>query len=127
MAKTGISIEGLDRVNMKLAFIKNPEMMVGAVKAAATEVKGLAAQYPPKPAHSTYERTGNLGKRWRVNPTKWGASVTNNTYYGPYVQGEKQTWFHAAAGWKTTEQIAELSRERVIEIIHEQIRKVLEK
>ena len=125
MAK--VDIRGLDRLRIKLAFMTDPDGVKGGIAEAAAHLKKEAAVYPPKPSHSTYQRTGNLGKRWAVNLKNFGATVENNTYYGPFVQGDDQTWFHAATGWKTTETIADEEREVVLQLIKKSVDKVLNK
>jgi hypothetical protein len=70
--------------------------------------------YPPVPAGSTYARTGDLRRGWRLINTSRGDAVSfsltnrvTSRYDGrPYawwVQGTRQTSFHAAHGWVTVD------------------------
>lgn len=122
-----VNIQGLDRLKIKLAFMTDPDGVSAGVKAAAVHLKDKAAIYPPKPAESTYDRTGKLGERWAVNLKRLGATVSNNTSYGPLVQGDDQVWYHEATGWKTTETIAEEETEEVLNLIKKAIDRVLNK
>lgn len=70
------------------------------------------ASYPPKPAGSTYRRTGTLGRLWtsarpEFAPVASGfeASVGNATPYGDFVQGEHQTGFHKEHGWSNVDDV----------------------
>jgi len=125
MADSRIDIKGLDKLRLKLAFMKDPKGVTHGIKDAALHLQKEAKVYPPKPAHSTYRRTLNLGKRWAVNVRRLGATVSNNTSYGPFVQGDEQTWFHAETGWKTTGEIAEDETEEVVKIIKRAVDRVL--
>jgi len=122
-----ISLEGLDKIQLKLAFMQDPDTVINATREGAVHLKSVIAVYPRKPAHSAYIRTGNLGKRWAINKLKLGASLTNNTSYGPFVQGESQTDFHAATGWKTTKQVSESESGVILELLRQAIRKALRK
>jgi hypothetical protein len=87
------------------------------MKRATLHVLGKAHKYPPKPPHSTYVRTGNLGGAWGSNISNQGRTgLVENTLgrYERYVQGDRQRGFHAATGWKTDKQIAESERDAVI-------------
>lgn len=122
-----VVIEGLNTLQMKLAFFQDPQGVAAGIKEAAQHVQGVAALYPPPKADSTYRRTDNLGDGWTVNPFKLGASVENNVDYGPYVQGEQQVGFHAVTGWKTTDQIAEKEKKVVLALIQDAVERVLNK
>lgn len=94
------------------------------------------ADYPPKPAGSTYRRSGTLGRLWtsarpEFAPLSSGfeARIGNRTPYGVFVQGEWQTKSHREAGWKTDEDIVtkhqaelesyfEQALERVVEAVN---------
>ena len=52
--------------------------------------------------------------------------IGNNTSYGRLVQGPgSQTGYHAATGWKTTEQVADEERETVVEFLRQYIERLL--
>lgn len=73
------------------------------------------AQYPPRPSHSSYVRTGALGRGWRVNVVRGITAVNGYIYnvasdrksgrrYMTYVQGPWQTADHMQTGWRTVQQ-----------------------
>jgi len=122
-----INITGAKAIKAKLAFMTDPQGVTAGFKNAADHVIKVAEKYPPKPPQSKYKRTGHLGRLWRKNFTSLVAHITNDTKYGPYVQGEKQTIGHAITGWKTTEEIAASEAEAVTEIVMKAVEKVLNK
>ncbi len=68
------------------------------------------AKYPPKPAHSVYNRTGRYGQGWHtvveVTSTTFRGETGNNVKYGPYVgSAKRQVSFHKKAGWRTDEDV----------------------
>lgn len=73
-------------------------------------MQGDLQAYPAAPPHSTYRRTGTLGRRWLVQPDRphlrfW---LGNNTQYAPYVQDqERQAKVHRRTGWPTAQGVAE--------------------
>ena len=88
------------------------------------------ADYPPKPSHSTYRRTGTLGRRWTTAIQKLGSGIRgrlgNNTAYAPWVQSAtQQVSFHKRTGWKTDEQVTDNNRDRIERIFQRAINRVL--
>lgn len=77
----------------------------------------------------TRKSSETLGRKWTIETRDRGmtAVVGNNVSYGPFVQGDEQTWFHKAHGWKTTEQIADQEREAVVRTINEAVARVINK
>ncbi len=65
--------------------------------------------YPPPPAGSTYQRTGQLGSwSWRVEKPGGGQyAFTNATPYAGYVVGEDQAFMHRNRWWIASERIDE--------------------
>ena len=62
-----------------------------ALEDAGRYVQAKAAIYPPKPAGSTYDRTGTLGRSITVGEvhddgTTGYVEVGTNLHYGPYVE-----------------------------------------
>jgi hypothetical protein len=127
MANSKINIQGLDKLRLKLAFMKDPRGVKAGVAEAANHLKAKASIYPPPPAGSSYVRTGTLGRKWIVNLKNLGATVSNNTTYGPFVQGGdgEQTMQHAMTGWQDTDEIAEEQSEKVVSLIQEKVDKIL--
>lgn len=67
---------------------------------------------PPKSGlRAGGKRTGNLGREWDSYTLKSGDSIamTNQTTYGPYVQGtkEEQAKALAARGWPRIDEVGE--------------------
>lgn len=64
-------------------------------------------------------QTGSKGLAWVVG---------NNVSYSKWVQGDEQTWFHKAHGWKSTETLKREEedevRKRVNEIIEKKIAEI---
>lgn len=64
------------------------EMGAWAIETLDGDLYG-EGNYAPKPAGSTYVRTGNLGANWGVRRQgKTGVIFENNTDYGGYVVGD---------------------------------------
>lgn len=72
-----------------------------ALNEGAAAFKTLMQEYPPPRPGSTYERTGNLGRGWRVVADATRFRVRNDVAYAVYVQGSYRRWFHKETGWKT--------------------------
>lgn len=69
------------------------------------DIAGVMAVYPPERPNSTYVRTGDLGRGWRVEDGVYlegGYVVTasNAVEYAPWVQGDDQAWMHKGR-WDT--------------------------
>jgi len=122
---SSIEVEGIERTQVKIAFMKSPRVVVGSVKAAAIHIRHKIAPYPPKPPNSTYRRTNALLNNWYVQQLPLGAMVWNNRTYGTYVQGDYQTDMHAATRWKTTDEVSEEESEAVVKIIMDAINRVI--
>lgn len=79
----------------------------------AYEIVEQLQEYPPIPPGSTYNRTGDLGRSWRVRRGREGQNtvyfITNDVSdyrgrnYATFVQGQYQTSQHATTGWKNIE------------------------
>ena len=103
-----IDVSGLDVVQEAMRKLSGGEfrrrVRIGA-QMVGKEVENVMKQYPAKPAHSTYSRTGNLGRAWNTQRTNNGAVVANSQTYARWVQSAKdQVWFHKATGWLTDAQ-----------------------
>lgn len=73
--------------------------------------------YPPPPLHSTYRRTGTLGRRWTMRQSGLQVLIGNNTPYAPEVQGNKQRPFHRQTGWQTPEDVVKRSGGEIEQMI----------
>lgn len=70
--------------------------------------------YPPPPANSTYNRTGDLGNSWEVDLA--GSRVHSDIYYGPFVQDyEEQASIHRGR-WQTTQSVAAEEEDNIVGI-----------
>jgi len=108
-------IEGLDKVLKKLDKVAGVNYNV-PMNQALQHLQRRIAKYPPKPSHSTYRRTGTLGRKWTIKVENNGrqGEIGNNTPYAIYVQGPRRREFHKAAGWKSIDEIADSEAGAVI-------------
>lgn len=53
--------------------------------------------------------------------------ITNAASYGKFVQGIRQARFHAATGWKTTEQIQKANEKRILGIFEKALKAMIAK
>ena len=69
----------------------------------------------------------DLGLSWTIKARKGGLQqvVGNNVSYGPLVQGDEQSGYMKAIGWKNTDQIAKAESAAVNKILSETINKAL--
>ena len=149
-----IRLEGYDALLRKITTLEQMRQLAAAVKSAALHVKGKIAQYPaeshrPQPFVSDKQRRGffaklrkgkidvpyrrgaspgsqSLGRKWTIASSNGGLTVTvgNNVSYGPLVQGEKQTGYHATTGWRTVEQVMDAERETVVEYVSQELQRI---
>lgn len=154
---TEIKIDGLDSVIKMFNRIGKLDGLKAAIQAAGVHIKGKIAKYPHASSanapssvpggrwyerglgghynrirdggHSIYRTSETLGRRWATRQEDGGMTVVvgNNASYAPYVQGEKQTWYHAAREWTTTEQVAQEETAKVVKMIRESIKKEIDK
>ena len=94
-----------------------PKIMQKATYVATVQSLALAEKhlkiYPPKMLHSTYRRTGTLGRRWTFNlheikqsPSKVRGSLWNTTPYAQWVQDEtRQAKVHRGR-WTSAQQVS---------------------
>ena len=69
----------------------------------------------------------DLGQSWTIKARKGGLQwvVGNNVSYGPLVQGDEQTGYMKAVGWKNTDQVAKAESAAVNKILAAAIEKAL--
>lgn len=89
-----------------------------AVYMACKEGHGYIAVYPPEPWWSGYKRTHTLGKSWSMGVSASSrriegavGSSSGMAPYNLYVQGDLQTGFHHATGWRTVSLLADVMAE----------------
>lgn len=105
-----IDIKGLDRLYRKLGKAAAMQTLEKPMQRSVLRLQRRMQDYPPAPAHSSYIRTGTLGRRWTTRIERSGnglvGKVGNNTEYGPLVQSSRfQTRFHKRTGWTTDDQV----------------------
>jgi hypothetical protein len=108
MLTVSYKVTGVDGVIRDLQKL-NVQALEPTVGDILEEIGQDAADYPPPPAGSTYERTEALKRGWLDSEptfTETGQTLigilTNSTPYGPFVQGiEDQAAIHADR-WRTT-------------------------
>lgn len=149
-----ITIDGASELIAKFTRLAQFREASKALQAAALHVKGKIAQYPaerhgPQPFKSDKSRrfffwalregkidvpyrrgaspgSQSLGRKWTIASSNGGLMVTigNNVSYGPLVQGEKQTGYHATTGWRTVEQVMDAERETVVEYVSTELQRI---
>ena len=103
-----VTIQGFDELRRRLSDPQIRGFAEDAMEQACALVVYGVKKYPPRPPWSTYQRTGHLLDSWD-HQVKWNGRELIGTVlseaakapYGPYVQGEQQTWFHKRTGWRT--------------------------
>lgn len=99
-------VEVMARVEQAKADIK--AAMLKTRTDAASDMVRTMQTYPPVPPGSRYQRTLRIKGGWRVGI--YGDRVQVE-YTGPdyeeYVEGAKQTWFHARNGWPVFDKVAQ--------------------
>jgi hypothetical protein len=123
-----IEVRGANRVANKFRtaaaqFPARTDAAVGSwARKTAKRLKGTP--YPPKPAGSTYRRTGRLANKWRAEKQKDGvwdiindAKSPRGVFYADYVVGEEQAWMHEGRWWQAHTEIRKYLPELREEII----------
>lgn len=151
-----IEIDGLERLQGKLKTVESGQYLRAVLQAAALDIKGYMAWYPPSssandPAQRRWYERG-YGPRWRrqdgtikgyhtseMLDRKWAtarpridtrgltARVGVKVSYAPYVQSAKeQAWFHRARGWRTDEDAVRERGPHIIRQVQAAVRQILE-
>lgn len=120
-----ITVKGAEKVIKKLNSFNDPAAMRRAMDKSLQHIQRRIAKYPPKPGHSTYRRTGTLGRLWTTKIENQGKRgiVGNMTPYATYVQGPRRRYFHKAAGWKSIQEVGTEEANAVIGYFEDEIRK----
>jgi hypothetical protein len=102
-----------------------------ATSASVKVLRARLAKYPSTPSgtKTDYHRTGTLGRKWHSKSTFTDDDVLgfvgNNAPYAPYVQGfDKQARIHTG-NWQTDQQVADESRDDVLDIFASQISRAM--
>lgn len=85
----------------------SPAFSAWTIDTTSRRLAGMG-NYPPPPAGSTYERTGEFGTSWSTDemaPSQ--VEFLNTTDYGALVAGEEQAWFHRGRWWVAIKRIEE--------------------
>lgn len=115
-----IRIDGIDDLVKRLDAAGSTKPLKDGMKAIGTSISTRMKVYPPAPVSSSYQRTGNLMKRWTSKVEGDGSAVTvgNNAPYARLVQSmDEQTWFHTRTGWSTLEGVVNDRRDQIVEIL----------
>ena len=146
-----LRIEGADALIRKLGKLEAGKVLKPVIKAAAQDLAGRVAQYPPateanqpKPYPGRWYERGygtrwarksggiggrqtsqTLGRRWTTRVGDTWAKVGNNASYGPFVQDkDQQASFHAQRGWATIQGEGEKAMEKALQKIGAEVERV---
>ena len=123
---TTITIAGLKPLLEKLEELGKGKYIDPVLPQVGQAVRNALAPYPPKPAGSTYRRTGRLGQSWFVTPTaQMSVEVKDTAPYAMYVQGDWQTAKHASTGWKVLSRTVESMRAEIVEKVARAVHRIL--
>jgi len=131
MAKSvSIRIEGVDKLVKKLGVAGSKKVLKKPMQQSLRILESDIADYPDKPAGSTYDRTGILGKKWTVKTTNVANGIRgvvgNRTDYAPWVQSHLfQTRAHRRTGWPTDKKVIDQNRKRIVELFNKAIKEAI--
>jgi hypothetical protein len=100
--------------------------LVPTLDSIARDIARVMAVYPPERPGSSYVRTGDLGRGWRVEDGRYlegGYVVTasNAVEYAPWVQGDDQAWMHVGR-WDTIgdaeKELTDPAAEQIADAVH---------
>lgn len=123
-----VRIEGIDDLVKRLDAAGDTKVLKDGMKSIGLSISTHMKIYPPAPASSSYQRTGNLMKRWTSKVEGDGSAVTigNNAPYAKLVQSaEQQTWFHARTGWSTLERTVDDRKDYIVGVLRAFIQNAL--
>ena len=150
-----INVEGAEQLVAKLTTVQQFNRVKAAISQEGVMLAGKLKHYPrktytPNPLIKSnpkvrraffakmkageirvpYRRSGDLRKHWSVQSSLGGmtSTIINGLSYAPLIQGENQTYGHAASGWLTVEaagkQYGPKIRQRIIRAVEEELRNV---
>lgn len=119
-------------IRLEVEVVQNPDPVFGEAEkvlkdlaepteAALDLIKQKVSKYPPKPAGSTYVRTGRLGRSWKPELVGSGGvlgrvkSVGGVAPYNVYVQDRKQQ-NQNLKHWQTAQDVAEQLESKIKKI-----------
>jgi hypothetical protein len=114
-----ISISGLEHLYKKLGTVSSAKILEPPMWRAVYRLQRPLQVYPPKPAHSTYKRTGTYGKRWlakvKVAANGVVGTVGTNVPYAPLVGSRMfQTTTHRSTGWITDSEAVQQNEDAIV-------------
>lgn len=102
---------------------------LGPDRLVQPELEGLAIRiidvtcvYPPPVTGTT--RTGHLGRSWSYQTQALQMVIRNAARYAGYVQGPEQRDYHAAHGWQTLADVAQVEIDQFVQHLGDQAEKV---
>ena len=121
MSDYSVTVDGIEDLVKRLDIAGGPggNVIKDAMELSAFQVREKVQVYPPKPAASSYVRTGDLRKHWgyEVSDDGFEAKIGNAIEYAPYVQGRSsQVWYHKRTGWKTAESVLDAMKDNIQKI-----------
>lgn len=134
-----IDIEGLDRLERKLALLpgKLNELTKTTMEKSLLTLQQNVPEYPPAPPESKYVRTGTLGRSLGAaggKPTVYsikgsGADIVGtfgtNLSYAQYVIDENRQAYMHKGRWWTMKTIVENTKEKIINLWNLMIKRAL--
>lgn len=119
---SGIRVTGYDELMKKLGGTLNERSVPErAMRMAQSLLINEASKRPPPIPGSKYVRTNLLSNSWVAGPLIWAGSnlnghVSNNTVYGPWVQGDsRQARIHQGR-WRTESMILSDNKDKIVRI-----------
>lgn len=85
----------------------SPAFSAWTIDTTSRRLAGMG-NYPPPPAGSTYQRTGEFGSSWstdEIAPSK--VEFLNTALHADLVAGEEQAWMHRGRWWVAIKRIEE--------------------
>lgn len=118
MIEVKIKESDLRELQRDLKKIKPKNLLKGELNPLGRQIVQEAKQYPPPVG---YPRTGRLGRSWHYTTPRDTLEIKNYAEYAGYVQGEQQTSFHKAHGWKNIYNITKDKVSKFIDKIEKKI------
>lgn len=114
-----ITITGMEQMYAQLGRIASHDKLEQPMQRGVYRLQAFMQDYPPAPTHSSYIRTGTLGRRWttRIDRSTEGlvGTVGNNTKYAPFVQSQMfQRRVMQRIGWRTDQRAVEENRAAIV-------------
>lgn len=119
--QTQLILNKLSRIQRFQVWMKRP------THKALKIIKERLQQYPPPPAGSTYQRTGDLRSSWHfrtvLSGDQLGRVFSTGVPYAPFVQGyQSQATVHKGR-WETEKDVAEAEADTVMDLLENELAK----